>query len=142
MRIMVEYLDPEKRLRDAGIEDTLVFLGSARIEARENSEAALKALSVDASTNDLRRANRAAEMSKYYVESRELTARLTVWAQELGDNGLGGSQHFSVVTGGGPGIMDAANRRAEEAGGTTISMNISLLFEQYPNEYISDGLAF
>ena len=142
MRIMVEYLDPEKRLRDAGIEDTLVFLGSARIEARENSEAALKALSVDASANDLRRANRAIEMSKYYVESRELTARLTVWAQELGDNGLGSSQHFSVVTGGGPGIMDAANRRAEEAGGTTISMNISLLFEQYPNEYISDGLAF
>jgi predicted Rossmann-fold nucleotide-binding protein len=140
MRIIVEYLEPGKPLRGAGIEDMLVFLGSARIKARDDVEAALKALSADASANDLKRANSTVEMSKYYVASRELTARLTVWAQEFVSNGLGSGQHFSVITGGGPGIMDAVNRGAEEVGGTTISMNISLLFEQYPNEYIADGL--
>jgi len=140
MWIIVEYPEPGKPLRDAGIEDTLVFLGSARIKARDDVEAALKALSADASANDLKRANSTVEMSKFYVASRELTARLTVWAQKFVSNGPGSGQHFSVVTGGGPGIMDAVNRGAEEAGGTTISMNISLLFEQYPNEYIADGL--
>jgi hypothetical protein len=80
MWIIVEYLEPEKRLRDAGIEDTLVFLGSARIKARDDVEAALKALSADASANDLKSANRTVEMSQYYLASRELTARLTVWA--------------------------------------------------------------
>ena len=140
MRIIVEYLEPGKPLRDAGIEDMLVFLGSARIKPRDDVEAALKALSADASANDLKRANRTVEMSKYYVASRELTARLTVWAQEFVSNGLGSGRHFSVITGGGPGIMDAVNRGAEEVGGTTISMNISLLFEQYPNKYIADGL--
>lgn len=80
MWIIVEYLELEKRLRDAGIEDTLVFLGSARIKARDDVEAALKALSADASANDLKSVNRTVEMSQYYLASRELTARLTVWA--------------------------------------------------------------
>ena len=80
MWIIVEYLEPEKRLRDAGIEDTLVFLGSAQIKALDDVEAALKALSADASANDLKSVNRTVEMSQYYLASRELTARLTVWA--------------------------------------------------------------
>lgn len=83
MRIIVEYLEPGKPLRDADIEDMLVFLGSARIKARDDVEAALKALSADGSANDLKRANSTVEMSKYYVASRELTARLTGGSKKL-----------------------------------------------------------
>ena len=144
MRIMAEYLAPQKRLREAGIEDTIVFFGSARTPARDDAERALAALrdTLETPPEVLARAERAVEMSRYYQAARDLAYKLTEWAAELagaqGDTG----HRFSVVTSGGPGIMEAANRGAAEAGGSTIGMNISLPFEQYPNEYISDGLAF
>lgn len=143
LRIMAEYLETEKRMREAGIEDTIVFFGSARIQSREEAEEKLTALnkSKKAAKKDIVRAERAVEMSRYYEAARELAFRLTKWAEELALEKTDPLQRFSVVTGGGPGIMEAANRGAEEAGGSTIGMNISLPFEQYPNEYISDGLA-
>jgi uncharacterized protein (TIGR00730 family) len=144
MRIMAEYLEPQKRLREAGIEDTIVFFGSARTLSRSDAQQALSTLREkgDAPSEDILRAERGLEMSRYYESARELAYRLTKWAEELARRQNVAGNRFSVVTGGGPGIMEAANRGADEAGGSTIGMNISLPFEQYPNEYISDGLAF
>ena len=144
LRIVAEYLEPQKRLRAAGIEDTVVFFGSARTPAREDAEQALSELRAasDASAEQIARAERGVHMSRYYEAARELSHKLTKWASQLGGSNGDPGQRFSVVTGGGSGIMEAANRGASEAGGSTIGMNISLPFEQYPNEYISDGLAF
>ena len=95
----------------------------------------------DSSPNEILHAERLLEMSIYYDAARELAHRLTKWAEELGQPDHR-THRFSVVTGGGPGIMEAANRGAAEAGGNTIGMNISLPFEQYPNKYIAKELAF
>lgn len=143
MRIMAEYLEPQKRLREAGVEDTIVFFGSARTLAREDAQKALaEARAEGADDKAIHKAERALEMSQYYEDARQMAFDLTKWSEEL-SKGQGDPGHrFSVVTGGGPGIMEAANRGAAEAGGSTIGMNISLPFEQYPNEYITDDLAF
>lgn len=143
MRIMAEYLEPQKRLREAGIEDTIVFFGSARTLAREDAEAALIELKkANASSKDIEKAERALEMSHFYEAARSMAFDLTKWAKDLSDDTGRPHHRFAVVTGGGPGTMEAANRGAAEAGGSTLGMNISLPFEQYPNDYITDDLAF
>ncbi len=146
LRMLAEYLEPYQRLRKRRVKDTIVFFGSARAlprdQARQQLAAARQALARgDGDERELAAAVKAAQnalrLSDYYEDARELARRLTEWSMSLNEN-----QRFVVCSGGGPGIMEAANRGAAEAGGPTIGMNISLPHEQEPNPWISPGLGF
>jgi uncharacterized protein (TIGR00730 family) len=135
LRILSEYLEPKRRFERHKVEDTIVFMGSARISSREAAEAAVRA--AEAGDGDLERARVALEMSSYYESARELAYRLTQWSKALDP----GTRRFVVCTGGGPGIMEAANRGAAEARGINIGLNISLPHEQADNSYITRELS-
>jgi uncharacterized protein (TIGR00730 family) len=136
LRILAEYLEPQSRFDELRVRDTIVFFGSARIPSREVAAAELEA--AKAGKGDLQRAEMRLKMSRYYEDTRELAARLTNWSKSL----EGTDRRFVVCSGGGPGIMEAANRGASEAKGENIGLNISLPFEQVDNPYITRRLAF
>ena len=142
IRILAEYLEPLRRFRMHNIQDTVVFFGSARTVSRELAQEALDKLNTDAARTGpdhdaaLKRAQKALAWSKYYEEARQLAHMLTEWTLSLEEP----RRRFVVCSGGGPGIMEAANRGAHEAGGKTVGLNIRLPFEQGPNRYISEGL--
>jgi uncharacterized protein (TIGR00730 family) len=160
IRIMAEYVEPLARFRRERIRDTVVFFGSARFRALDvaNREFELLARPYanepaphheqpakgaeldDCSPHELkcRRAEAAVEMARYYEDARKLAAMLTEWSMTL----KGRQRRFVVTSGGGPGIMEAANRGAYEAGGPTVGLNIKLPFEQAPNPYITPALNF
>lgn len=136
LRILAEYLEPEARLEQHDVADTIVFFGSARLMPRDLAEADLDA--AKAGNGDVKAAERNLMMSRFYEEARELAHKLTIWSKGLEDS----KRRFIVCTGGGPGIMEAANRGASEAGGINIGLNISLPFEQHFNPYITRELNF
>jgi uncharacterized protein (TIGR00730 family) len=144
VRILSEYLEPLKRFRDQNIQDTVVFFGSARTLSREGAELELTRLGTDEAKKAadyeaaLKRGQKALEWSRYYEDARRLAHMLTMWSLSLEEP----RRRFVVCSGGGPGIMEAANRGAMEAGGKTVGLNIRLPFEQGPNPYITEGLHF
>ncbi len=146
LRIMSEYMEPLARVRREKIQDTVVFFGSARFADLEKAQSGLKLLEKPGSVQlappeeqaKVKRARTAVDMARYYEDARKLASLLTTWSKEIS-----GKRHrFVVTTGGGPGIMEAANRGAQEAGGKTIGLNIALPFEQMPNPYITPELNF
>jgi uncharacterized protein (TIGR00730 family) len=146
LRILAEYQEPLSRFRRERIQDTIVFFGSARFHSRSDAEEALVLLDKPGSAKpappeEQQRVSRAksdVEMARYYEDARELAFMLTKWTTTISQ----ARHRFVVCTGGGPGIMEAANRGAYEAGGKSIGMNINLPFEQIPNPYITPELNF
>jgi uncharacterized protein (TIGR00730 family) len=144
VRIVAEYLEPLRRLKAQNIQDTVVFFGSARVHSRVQAERALERLQkrnhprTAEHAAALKRSRKALEWSRYYEDARVLAHELTKWSLSLESP----RHRFAVCSGGGPGIMEAANRGAYEAGGKSIGFNIRLPFEQGANRYITDGLHF
>ena len=146
LRIMAEYQEPLARFRRERIQDTVVFFGSARFHSRSDADSALEVLEKPYSAQPappeeqerIRMARAGVAMARYYEDARRLASLLTEWTKTIS-----GKRHrFVVTTGGGPGIMEAANRGAKEAGGKTVGLNIKLPFEQMPNPYITPELNF
>jgi uncharacterized protein (TIGR00730 family) len=136
LRILAEYLEPQWRFEELRIRDTIVVFGSSRIPSRDEAQAQLAA--AERENGDLALAEKRLELSRYYEDTRELAYRLTAWSKKLEDT----ARRFVICSGGGPGIMEAANRGASEARGENIGLNISIPMEQSENPYITRRLAF
>lgn len=138
LRIMSEYAEPLARFRREQIQDTVVFFGSARFASLEDANKAQSQLTPSSEESARKHAAAAVNMARYYEDSRRMAFLLSEWAAQIPAR----RRRFVVTTGGGPGIMEAANRGAREAGSKTIGLNIRLPFEQYPNPYITPSLNF
>lgn len=143
VRLLSEFMEPEARFRREGIDRTIVFFGSARIVPTVTAAERLTKAEADIADDlpgadrALKRAQNAVAMCRYYEEAVELAKRLTHWTLSLPEK-----KRFMLCSGGGPGIMEACNRGAYEAGGRSIGLNITLPFEQHPNPYITPELRF
>lgn len=149
IRIMAEYLEPVTRLEKHNIDGAIVIFGSARIESTESVQAEIAAIEElinqqDGESDNLelrrKRLQHKLKMARYYDDAVELGRRLTEWGEMV--TTPDGPRSFLVCSGGGPGIMEASNRGAHKAGGDSIGLNISLPFEQTPNQYATASLNF
>jgi uncharacterized protein (TIGR00730 family) len=145
LRILAEYQEPLSRFRREQIQDTVVFFGSARFQGGDAAKNNLISVerndgkvSATQHQDNLKRARAAVDMARYYEDARRLAYLLTEWSIQIPAR----RHRFVVTTGGGPGIMEAANLGAYEAGGKSIGLNINLPFEQNPNSYITPSLNF
>ena len=137
LRILAEYLEPAARFKEAHIRDTIVFFGSARA-IEEIAAARLERARQGSDPREVARAEKAMRLAAYADDARELARRMTAWSKQLS----GHQRRFVVCSGGGPGVMEAANRGASEAKGETIGLNISIPTEQFANPYITRRLSF
>jgi uncharacterized protein (TIGR00730 family) len=147
IRILAEYLEPQQRLRDEGIEDTVVFFGSARTKPLQEAKTKLAELEKLAAGEgavldpevhqQIDKARNEIFISRYYQDAVDLASRITKWSKELG-----GNKRFIICSGGGFGMMEAANKGAAETGGKSIGFNISIPHEQFPNHHITPELNF
>ncbi len=135
VRMQLELLKPELIQAEQGVQSTVVIFGSARILPRDVAEKQLAEAEAGGRPDAIRRARVQLDMSRYYEEARQLAKLIT-------ENTLKGGDPIYVVTGGGPGIMEAGNRGAHEAGGKSVGLNIVLPHEQHPNPYITPELCF
>jgi uncharacterized protein (TIGR00730 family) len=146
LRILAEFLEPASRFRRLKVRDTIVFFGSSRAESMKRARAALRAFEADVKKGAITPEEADAErerieiqlrLARYYEDAATLAKLITRWARTLDNN-----NRFTIVSGGGPGIMEAANLGAARGGGKSIGLNISIPDEQDPNPYISDGYNF
>jgi len=147
IRILCELTAPKKRFEGRHIENTIVFFGSARSEPKEAAETQLKVIenkikeagsAIEELQNELKQAQNTLKLSKYYEASAQLAKKLTEWSLSIPDE----AKRFYVCSGGGPGMMEAANYGAAMAKGSSIGLNISLPTEQHPNPYQTPALSF
>jgi uncharacterized protein (TIGR00730 family) len=147
LRIMAEYMFPEQHFKRMDVHRTIIFFGSARIRPAEEIDALqadVKKKLAEASDDEQEalqaqydRLEKQRAYTRYYDDARAIARGVTEWSLKLQRK-----DRFLVCSGGGPGIMEAANRGADDAGGESVGLNISLPFEQYPNQFITPELNF
>ena len=138
LRILSEYLEPQARFARYGVKDTVVFFGSARTLAPDEAREQLEGTRASGDPSATAAAERAVKLSRYYEDARVLARRMTEWSKGLSRT----TRRFIVCSGGGPGIMEAANRGASEAAGISIGLGISLPNEPTMNRFITRELGF